>query len=128
MADPKGNLAMYLLPGMKAEFTTPGFFVGTTPRKKLQADGEYKDEALLNGYTVEDEDIGTIEAGKEPNSIIYTHKKFAHNKITYYAKTGEIGEVDIIAVPVHDHSSIVTGGPAYGTYFTDDETVDGGGG
>jgi hypothetical protein len=24
---------------------------------------------------------------------------------------------------IHDHSSIVAGGPAYGTYFTDDETT-----
>jgi hypothetical protein len=33
--------------------------------------------------------------------------------------------IDIIAVPIHDHSSIVAGGPAYGTYFTDDETITG---
>jgi len=126
MADPKGSVAVYLLPGMWAKFTAPGFFVGTTPRKKLQADGEYKDEPLLNGFSVENPDIGTLEEGDSPNSVIYTHKKFAHNTVMFYARTGEIGEVDIVAVPVHDHSSIVTGGPAYGTYFTDDETVDGG--
>jgi hypothetical protein len=47
------------------------------------------------------------------------------NKVYFLSRTGEKGVVDIISVPIHDHSSVVTGGPAYGTYFTDDETLGG---
>ena len=28
--------------------------------------------------------------------------------------------VKVISVPIHDHTTIVHGGPAYGTYFDDD--------
>jgi hypothetical protein len=57
-------------------------------------------------------------------AITYKHKRYNHNTITFYSRTGSLGRVEIISVPIHDHASIVTGGPAFGTYFTDDETVE----
>jgi hypothetical protein len=127
MANKSGSSTAYLLPGMKAKLTAPGFWVGTADRKKILPSGDYIAVTLINGFVVDNPDIGSIEEGETPNSVIYTHKKFAPNKVFFYANTGEVGELHIISVPIHDHSSIITGGPAYGTYFTDDETVDGGG-
>jgi len=128
MQGSRDTTAIYLLPGMQSKLTAPKFHVGKGTRKKLLANGSYADVLLINGYAVDNTDVGTIEpVDGEPASVIYTHKKFAPNKITFYARTGEQGEVHVIAVPIHDHSSIVTGGPAYGTYFTDDETIGGGG-
>jgi hypothetical protein len=65
--------------------------------------------------------VGTIEPVTDEPAVIYTHTRYGQNRITFIAKTGEEGYVDVIAVPIHAHDSIVTGGPAYGTYFTDDE-------
>jgi hypothetical protein len=125
MQGTRGATAIYLLPGMQSKLTAPGFFIGTGTRKKLLANGTYASVELVNGFMVDNPDVGTIEPVDGEPAVIYTHKKFAQNKIIFYARTGEQGEVDVIAVPIHDHSSIVTGGPAYGTYFTDDETVGG---
>jgi len=122
--DSKGSISVYLLPGMKAKFTAPGFFVGNGDRKKMNSSGEYESVSLTNGFVVDNVDVGDIEAVDNEPAVIYTHKKFGQNKIIFYARTGEIGEVHVIAVPIHDHSSIVAGGPAYGTYFTDDEVVE----
>lgn len=123
MADQRGSVAVYLLPGMKVKISVPDFFIGTGKREFINYNGEREDRFLENGYFVENEDVGTIIAVVGEPAIIYTHKKYAQNKIVYHARTGEIGEVHVIAVPIHDHASIVTGGPAYGTYFTDDETI-----
>jgi len=116
--------AIYLLPGMsykiKSSITTEnamGYFPRTDP---VKVDGE--DRALNRGFVVRYEEIGTIDATTEQEvAVVYTHKKPAKNEIWFYALTGEKGIVEIISVPIHDHSSIVQGGPAYGTYFSDDE-------
>jgi hypothetical protein len=126
MQGSRGATAIYLLPGMQTKLTAPAFFIGHGERKRLLVNGTYGTVSLINGFVVDNPDVGTIEPVEGEPAVIYTHKKFAQNKIIFYALTGEQGEVDVIAVPIHDHSSIVTGGPAYGTYFTDDETVDGG--
>ena len=123
MAGNVGSVAIYLLPGMKAKLAVPDFFVGTGDKKYIKSNGEVVEMRLTQGFFVEDEDVGTIEAVAGEPAVIYTHKKYAQNKIVYTARTGERGEVNVIAVPIHDHASIVTGGPAYGTYFTDDETI-----
>lgn len=123
MAGNVGSVAIYLLPGMKAKLSVPDFFVGTGNKQYMKSNGELVEMRLTQGFFVEDEDVGTIEAVSGEPAVIYTHKKYAQNKIVYTARTGERGEVNVIAVPIHDHASIVTGGPAYGTYFTDDETI-----
>ena len=124
MALPKIGTSIYLLPGMKAKFKAPGHYI--TPKETMKVpneNGVYEAKPVVNGFVVQYEDVGTIEAVENEPAVIYTHKKFGLNKIYFFSRTGEAGLVDIIAVPIHDHSSIVTGGPAYGTYFTDDETV-----
>jgi hypothetical protein len=124
MPDPRISTAIYLLPGMSAELGTSGYFVATGKRKIEDENGETKEVELVQGFAVQDDDTGVIEPVSGKPAVVYKHKKFSMNKIYFFARTGEIGIVDVISVPIHDHSSIVTGGPAYGTYFTDDETID----
>ena len=121
MAKPVGSSSIYLLPGMKAKFEMEGYIIdeGT---KRLET-GE--DRELIRGFAVKDTDTGDIVATEEQEvAVIYTHKKFGANKVYFYAlgQQALTSVIDIISVPIHDHSSIVAGGPAYGTYFTDDET------
>lgn len=117
------STSLYLLPGMSAKLTAPKFYIGVGSRKLLDETGGYKDVTLTNGFAVYDSEVGEVKAVANEPAVIYTHKKFGTNKVYFYARTGEIGIVDITAVQIHDHSSIVTGGPAYATYFTDDETI-----
>jgi len=124
MSSSKNSTSIYLLPGMQAKFkAVGGYFIGFGKRKILDNTGSYKEVDLVQGFAVKDEDTGVIEPIEGEPAVKYTHKKFGMNKVYFFARTGEISIVDIIAVPIHDHSSIVAGGPAYGTYFTDDETI-----
>jgi hypothetical protein len=115
--------AIYLLPGMSYKIESPlnemnsmGFFArhGTV---KLYGE----DRTLTRGFVIKDVDVGDIElTSEEEVAIIYTHKRPEKNEIWFYALTGERGLIEVVSVPIHDHSSIVQGGPAYGTYFSDD--------
>ena len=134
MADPVAGLAVYLQPGMSIKIKAPvdtrdhfGWFAATTPPSTFfdtLPRSTFKQEgALLNGFSVEDSDVGNITQAndEEGAAVVYTHRVGSENAIWFFSLTGEIGLIKIIAVPVHDHSSIVQGGPAYGTYFDDDE-------
>jgi len=80
---------------------------------------------LTTGFRIEKDDVGTLtETTEQETSVKYTHNKPENNRIWFYALTGETIIVDVISVPIHDHSSIVRGGPAYGTYFSDDEVAE----
>lgn len=120
-AESRATTSIYLLPGMSAEIYMPGFYIAYGNRKVEVQSGQYEDRELLQGYVVQNEDVGSIEPVTGKPAVIYIHNKFGSNKIFFYSRTGEVAIVDIIAVPIHDHSSIVAGGPAFGTYFTDDE-------
>jgi len=118
-----GNLAIYLLPGMTATITAVKAFAEMGEVNHTKLDGKIEKLPTTNGFIVGDSTIGDIEPVEGSASVKYTHKKYAANTITFYARNSSIGRVDIISVPIHDHASIVTGGPAFGTYFSDDETV-----
>ena len=122
-AEQRGSTSIYLLPGMSAKISAPGHYIYYGTRRMEANDGSYEDRELTHGYAVQDSQVGTIEPVLGEPAVTYTHHKFGSNKIFFYSRTGEVGIVDIIAVPIHDHSSIVAGGPAFGTFFTDDETT-----
>ena len=88
---------------------------------KVNIKGEEK--TLINGFVVEFDSIGLlITSGEKGNhSVIYQHKKSKENRIYYYADDGDILVVNIVSIPIHNHSSIVQGGPAFGTYHSDYE-------
>lgn len=105
-----------LLPGQKCKLRTSGFFV----RKTSIKDSNDNDVLLNNGFRVLDENVGTVEPIAGKPEVYYTHKKPERNVILFYASTGEVGACIVDAIQIHDHSSIVQGGPAYGTYFNDE--------
>lgn len=114
--------AVYLLPGMSVKIKAMNHFVETKEVEHVRQDGSVEELIPLNGFVIDDTVVGELTAGDGPE-VIYKHKMFEYNMITFYARTGEKGQVAIMSVPIHDHSSIVAGGPAYATYFSDDETV-----
>ena len=77
---------------------------------------------LTNGFLVEFSSVGELStSGEEDLSVIYKHLKSRENRIYFYASDGDIQVINIITIPIHDHSSIVQGGPAFGTYYADIE-------
>lgn len=125
MIAPTSNTAVYLIPGMSIKIEAMKAYISPDSTGKFPGNGgAFVDLPLIRGFAVLYPDVGTITVSDdEAPSVKYTHKKFSPNKIYFMSRTGEMGIVDVISVPIHDHSSIVTGGPAYGTYFTDDETL-----
>ena len=117
---------IYLLAGMKVKIKAPVFYQlgqGWFPETGPYSIGGTSLRPPLNGFVVEDESVGTPDASGISGevAIYYHHKKAQENRIWFKAATGEMAVCTISSVPIHDHSSIVQGGPAYGTYYTDDE-------
>jgi len=129
MASEISSTSVYLIPGQTLKIKIPitnkesnGYFVklGTDPPPGYFNDRPNASE-MKRGFVVEDERVGTIEITETAEAaILYSHKQPYKNAIWFFAQTGEIGLMNVIAVPIHDHSTIVHGGPAYGTYFDDD--------
>lgn len=132
MTDRINGTSVYLLPGMSVKLKCPvssrnygGFFAAQSiPTNFFDEDQDPSE--LTNGFVVENSDVGEIvSAGSnEGAAVVYTHKKAEKNSIWFFAETGERTVVNVVSVPIHDHSTIVQGGPAYGTYFSDDEGVE----
>jgi hypothetical protein len=113
--------SVYLLPGMSVKLKATHFFIKDTEVKHRYKDGSSKTITPINGFVVDSDKVGEIEAVSGEPAVIYKHKKAESNTITFYALTGERGRVDVTSVPIHDHSTIVGGGPAHGSYFSDAE-------
>lgn len=82
-----------------------------------------RDRDLLRGFMVENENVGEIRANpnKSAASVLYKQKLSGENRIYFFAATGESAVCNVTQIPVHDHSSIMQGGPAYATYYTNVE-------
>jgi hypothetical protein len=125
------TMAMYLLPGMSIQLKIPviqdrvsGYFAARTGTVDLaKFFGEVNNVSeMVKGFVVEDKRVGVLQADPtDASAVVYTHKRAQKNAIWFFAASGERGVMNIVSVPIHDHSSIVQGGPAYGTYFSDDE-------
>ena len=118
-------IAVYLLPGMKADIYVPLDTDHNTAEYPTKLT-KFRDKPLVNGFYVANEDVGVIERKLDSTNDIgfgirYWHKKPEENTIVYVTnKSGLTFTCSVVSVPIHDHSSIVQGGPAYGTYFSDD--------
>lgn len=128
MASNIGELVIYLLAGMQVKIKAPVKAIlgrGWFPSSESQIihGSTSPREDIVNGFIVEDPEIGTIESVSNEVAVIYTHKKPLENRIWFFADTGEMAVCVVAAVPIHDHSSVVQGGPAYGTYFSDDQAL-----
>ncbi len=73
------------------------------------------------GFVSEFPNVGTIEEVKDyPDiKVKYTHKASRANRIFFFTADNDQHTISIVAMPIHDHSSIYQGGPAYGTYAYD---------
>jgi hypothetical protein len=122
-----GN-AIYLLAGMSVEISSPEGLSYGGKTGSIEHDGTKK--TLTRGFLVEDDTVGVLSIDGIPDSegakVKYIHNKSQNNTIYFYSAVGSPPDravINVVAVPIHDHSSIVQGGPAYGTYFSDDMVV-----
>jgi len=119
---------IYLLAGMKVKIKAPVIKLlgqGWFPTDEAYSVDGINTRTPTKGFIVEDEEVGTIDRVVDGEvAIIYHHKKAMENRIWFKAATGELALCTISSVPIHDHSSVVQGGPAYGTYFSDDQALD----
>jgi len=122
------NISIYLRAGESYTLHVPVNMannMGYFPRKGSikKENGEPTD--FKNGFYVENEEVGSItKTHGDKVAVDYTHKLPAANTIWFHAVTGERARIMISNIQVHSHESIATGGPAYGTYFSD---IDAGG-
>lgn len=138
-SDRIAGTSVYLQPGMSIVVRCPidpltnlGYFAASNDyiTKSLGIEGTglmpYRGTPI-NGFVVANDGVGGISeapnSGENGISVVYTHRVPEKNAIWFFAATGERGVVNVINVPIHDHSNITQGGPAYGTYFSDDEEV-----
>ena len=126
MAESILGTAVYMIPGQSIKIKSPvdsinrrGFFAAEKLPDNFKVSDNQGD--FLRGFIMEDKDVGAMEpTGTEEAAVIYTHRQPYENSIWFFSATTERGLVKVIAVPIHDHSTIIHGGPAYGTYFDDD--------
>lgn len=119
-------LSISLTPGMEAVLKIPSMVEeGSYPNGEFPSpfntkmiNGSHK--TLTRGYVVENDAVGRLEiVDNDPIAVMYIHEKPHPNRIFYYPIVNEdVYIVSIVSVPIHDHSSITQGGPAYGTYYT----------
>lgn len=126
------NISVYLMAGENYTFEVPnsvenngGYFPDPGP---IVINGKSID--LFNGFYLENNEAGSIDSSNvysDRVAIDYKHKLPIDNTIWFVSLTGEKVRILVSNVPVHDHASIKTGGPAYGTYYNEvqAETVEG---
>jgi hypothetical protein len=82
---------------------------------------------VIGGFSVEDETVGELVPIKDNFvNIKYIHKENKSNIIHFFSATKNHQIINIVSIPIHDHSSIVQGGPAHGTYASDYDEEDNG--
>jgi hypothetical protein len=75
--------------------------------------------AAGDSWTVSDTQIGTIE-DRNDGTAIYTQLGLGENVIRFIDDSaGTIGTATALGIPVHDHSSLGQGGPAFGVYASE---------
>ena len=123
MAITGSTLTMW--PGMTVVLDVRGYFAKQGEFKVInERTGETETKLLTNGFYVDDTDIGDIVAVEGRTSVVYTHKKAKENNVWFVALTEVDGEPErgvfrAVYVPVHDHGSLITGGPAHATYHSE---------
>lgn len=127
MADNISGVSLALLPNMSVDLEVKGHYARRDPYEIRNDYGEIETRDLVRGFYMEDEDAGRLQEieGTAGRAVVrYLHTKARENTI-WFVSLFEIdgepirGVFRVVYVPVHDHSSIHTGGPAYGTYYSE---------
>ncbi len=72
-----------------------------------------------DSWTVSDSLVGTID-DRQNGTAIYTQLGLGENVIKFLNESaGTIGTATALGIPVHDHSSLGNGGPAFGVYASE---------
>ena len=70
-------------------------------------------------WSVSDPNIGTIQDQKD-GTAIYTQRALGENTISFTKAGGAgsvfVGKATAVGIPIHDHSSLGQGGPAFGVF------------
>lgn len=93
--------------------------VALSPGVSVRYNIEGADYEAGDTWAVSDSTIGTIQ-DRGDGTAIYTQKALGENTITF-TKTGAgtstfTGKATAVGIPIHDHSSLGEGGPAFGVY------------
>ena len=119
------NISMSCIVGEEYQFYCPVTLdnnFGIFPRKgKLppEATGKEEEVELQGGFYIENDEVGEITlVHTDKVAINYLHKKPGDQVIWLLALTGEKIRISIATMPIHDHATVNTGGPAYGTYYS----------
>jgi len=117
------SMAINLLAGMKIKITIPvdafegeGFWAWPT---NFEFQGRTINPTTYNGFWLEDENVGELSVVANELAVVYHHKINTTNKVFFKAHTEDTLVISVVSIPIHDHSSIVQGGPAFGSYFSD---------
>lgn len=123
--------AIHLIPGMRLKVSNVidvgegKTGAGSFASQRTSIDFAGGTLALTRGFAIDDDKVGTLEVTTEDEpAVIYTHNKPQKNIIYYFDIEDNVTTLSIVGVPIHDHSSIIQGGPAFGSYFTDDQVVE----
>lgn len=124
------NISIYLRAGETYTLHVPVNMsnnMGYFPRKGSVTLENGESDTFKNGFYVENKEVGDItKTHGDKVAVDYMHKLPVANTIWFHAVTGERARIMISNIQVHDHASISTGGPAYGTYFSDVDAAEGG--
>lgn len=130
-----GSMTVVVSPGMKLKLTIPvssdsqiGSFRSTDTTKLWMGE----ELPMVGGFIVEDENVGNIEplTGEDAGcvGVYYTQKIYGSNKVVFFGTILEEFTFNMVNVPIHDHSSLAQGGPAHGTYYSEYDIQQTGGG
>ena len=73
---------------------------------------------VINGSPVSENTISDSNPSDTETPVRYRQIAFGDNTITLTSPSGLFGSADILGIPIHDHTSLGQGGPAFGVYAT----------
>jgi hypothetical protein len=73
---------------------------------------------VVGGSLVTGAEINDLNPGDTDTPVVYRQVAFGDNTITLTSPTGLFGTADVLGLPIHDHTSLGQGGPAFGVYAT----------
>jgi hypothetical protein len=129
MFEGEGNYTLSIPAGTTLKIEVPidlkigtGFF----PSKEESVEFLGQILEITDGFAVLNTEVGELIRTKENEgvSILYKHKKAAENKIIFFSDNNIYQTISIVNIAIHDHSSVIQGGPAFGTYYSDFEEED----
>jgi hypothetical protein len=124
MLEGQNNYSVSIPAGVSLKISAPidlSLGYGSFPSTKTSVEFFGKTISLTSGFGVLDDDVGELIQSSDIDcpSVIYKHKKQASNKLFFLSDNNIYQTLSIVNIPLHDHSSIEQGGPAFGTYYVD---------